>query len=62
MASDTIKFTYDAPELRNIVKALDAMGEQAIAESKKQSGALVEYLRKKIIDKSCPYNNDDTNR
>ena len=47
MASDTIKFTYDAPELRNIVKALDAMGEQAIAESKKQSGALVEYLRKK---------------
>jgi hypothetical protein len=62
MASDTIKFTYDAPELRNIVKALDAMGEQAIAESKKQSGALVEYLRGKIIDKSSQTNNQADDR
>jgi len=62
MASDTIKITYDSSEMRGIIKALDAMGEQAIAESKKQSGALVEYLRRKIIDASFNTNNQADDR
>ena len=44
--------TYDKAQLRGIIKAFGAMDDQAIAESKKQSGALVEYLQRKIIGAS----------
>ena len=44
--------TYDKAQLRGIIKALGAMDDQAIAESKNQSGALVEYLQRKIIGAS----------
>lgn len=46
MATDSI--TYDKAEQRLIIKALGAMSDQAIAEAKKESGALVEYLQKQI--------------
>ena len=46
MPSDSI--TYDKGEQRLIIKALGAMSDQAIAEAKKESGALVEYLQKQI--------------
>ena len=44
--------TYDKAQLRGIIKAFGAMDDQAIAESKKQSSALVEYLQRKIIGAS----------
>lgn len=44
--------TYDKAQLRGIIKAFGAMDDQAVAESKKQSGALVEYLQHKIIGAS----------
>ena len=44
--------TYDKAQLREIIKAFGAMDDQAVAESKKQSGALVEYLQRKIIGAS----------
>ena len=46
MATDSI--TYDKAEQRLIIKALGAMSDQAIAEAKKESGALTEYLQKQI--------------
>ena len=46
MPSDSI--TYDKGEQRLIIKALGAMSDQAIAEAKKESGALTEYLQKQI--------------
>jgi hypothetical protein len=50
MENDAI--TYDKAQLRGIIKAFGAMDDQAVAESKKQSGALVEYLQRKIIGAS----------
>ena len=50
MATDSI--TYDKAQLRGIIKAFGAMDDQAVAESKKQSSALVEYLQRKIIGAS----------
>ena len=44
--------TYDKAQLRGIIKSFGAMDDQAVAESKKQSGALVEYLQRKIIGAS----------
>jgi hypothetical protein len=44
--------TYDKAQLRGINKAFGAMDDQAVAESKKQSSALVEYLQRKIIGAS----------
>jgi hypothetical protein len=44
--------TYDKAQLRGIIKAFGAMDDQAVAESKKQSSALVEYLQRKIIGAS----------
>jgi len=46
MASDSI--TYDKAEQRLIIKALGQMSDQAIAQAKKESGALTEYLQKQI--------------
>jgi hypothetical protein len=50
MPNETI--TYDKAQLRGIIKAFGAMDDQAVAESKKQSSALVEYLQRKIIGAS----------
>jgi hypothetical protein len=55
MATETI--TYDKTQLRGITKAFAAMDDQAIDEAKKQSGALVSYLRGKIIGASSFTNN-----
>ena len=48
MATDVI--AYDKAELRGIIKAFGAMSDEAVAESKKQSNGLAEYLQRKIID------------
>ena len=55
MANDSV--TYDKAQLRGIIKATKAMSDEAIAQAKKQSGALVSYLRGKIIDASSFTNN-----
>jgi hypothetical protein len=43
---------YNKQQLNVIVKVIGAMGDEAIAQSKKTSSALVEYVQKKIIDAS----------
>jgi hypothetical protein len=47
MASDPI--TYDKADLRNITRAFKAMDDEAATQAKEKSGALVEFLRGKII-------------
>ena len=47
MANDSI--TYDKAQLRGIIKATKAMSDEAVAQAKKQSGALVSYMQGKII-------------
>jgi len=44
--------TYDKAQQRGIIKAFGAMDDQAVTEAKRESSALVEYLKKKIIDAS----------
>lgn len=46
MASEAI--SYNKAELRGIVRAFKAMDEQAIAEAKKESGALADYAATQI--------------
>ena len=48
MATDAI--AYDKAELRGIIKAFGAMSDEAVAQAKKESSGLVEYLQRKIID------------
>ena len=55
MANDSV--TYDKAQLRGIIKATKAMSDEAVTQAKKQSGALVSYLRGKIIDASSFTNN-----
>ena len=55
MANDSV--TYDKAQLRGIMKAFGAMTDEAVIQAKKQSGALVSYLRGKIIDASSFTNN-----
>jgi len=43
---------YNKQQLKVIIKVIAGMDDEAIAQSKKTSGALVEYLQKKIIDAS----------
>ena len=43
---------YNKQQLKVIIKVIGAMDDAAIAQSKKTSGALVEYVQKKIIDAS----------
>jgi hypothetical protein len=43
---------YNKQQLRVIIKVISAMSDEAIDQSKKTSGALVEYVQKKIIDAS----------
>ena len=47
MANDSV--TYDKAQLRGIIKATKAMSDEAVAQAKKQSGALVSYMQGKII-------------
>jgi hypothetical protein len=47
MASDPI--TYDKADLRAITRAFKAMDDEAATQAKEKSGALVEFLRGKII-------------
>lgn len=47
MATDAI--AYDKAQLRGIIKAFGAMSDEAVAEAKKQSNSLADYLRGKII-------------
>jgi hypothetical protein len=60
MATETI--TIDKAQQRAIIKVLAAMDDQAIDEAKKQSGALVSYLRGKIIGASSFTNNKADDR
>jgi hypothetical protein len=48
MASDAI--AYDKAELRGIIKAFGAMSDEAVAQAKKESNGLAQYLQRKIID------------
>jgi hypothetical protein len=50
MASEAI--AYDKGDLRAITRAFKAMDDEAIAQAKKQSGDLAEYVQKKIQGKS----------
>lgn len=50
MASEAI--AYNRSELRGIIKAFQAMDEQAVAEAKKESNALAEFLAQKIREKA----------
>jgi hypothetical protein len=43
---------YNKQQLKVIIKVIGAMDDEAIAQSKKTSSALVEYVQKKIIDAS----------
>jgi hypothetical protein len=48
MATDAI--AYDKAELRGIIKAFGAMSDEAVAQAKKESNGLAQYLQRKIID------------
>jgi hypothetical protein len=50
MASEAI--AYDKGDLRAITRSFKAMDDEAIAQAKKQSGDLAEYVQKKIQGKS----------
>lgn len=50
MASEAI--AYNRSELRGIIKAFQAMDEQAVAEAKKESNALADFLAQKIREKA----------
>lgn len=48
MAAEQV--SYDKNELRAVIRAFKVMDEKSIAAAKRESGALAEYLQKKIID------------
>ena len=50
MASEGI--SYNRTELRGIIKAFKAMDEQAVAEAKRESNALAEFLAQKVREKA----------
>lgn len=50
MASDAI--AYDRKELRAITSAFKAMSDEAVLQAKKESSALAEFARSKIIEKA----------
>jgi hypothetical protein len=55
MAKDAI--SYDKAELRAITRSFKAMDEQAIAQTKKASSALADYVKGKIVDAAGRTNN-----
>ena len=58
MASETI--TYDKADLRAITRAFKAMDDEAATQAKEKSGALVEFLRGKIISAASGLKNNKT--
>jgi hypothetical protein len=58
MASETI--TYDKADLRAITRAFKAMDDEAATQAKEKSGALVEFLRGKIISAAGGLKNNKT--
>lgn len=50
MASDTI--SYDRKELRAITSSFKAMSDEAVDAAKRESSALAEYARSKIIERA----------
>ena len=60
MARDAI--SYDKNELRAIVRSFKAMDDQAIAQTKKVSSQLEEYVKGKIVDAAGRTNNRLDNR
>ena len=58
MASEPI--TYDKADLRAITRAFKAMDDQAATQAKEKSGALVEFLRGKIISAAGGLKNNKT--
>jgi hypothetical protein len=55
MASDAI--TYDKTELRAIVRSFKAMDDEAIAQAKKTTSELADFVRGKVIERSTRTNN-----
>jgi len=60
MASEAI--SYDKAELRAIMRSFKAMDDQAIAQTKKVSSQLAEYVKSKIVDAAGRTNNRLDNR
>jgi hypothetical protein len=60
MASEAI--SYDKAELRAIMRSFKAMDDQAIAQTKKVSSQLAEYVKGKIVDAAGRTNNRLDNR
>jgi hypothetical protein len=58
MASEAI--TYDKADLRAITRAFKAMDDEAATQAKEKSGALVEFLRGKIISAAGGLKNNKT--
>ena len=58
MASEAI--TYDKADLRAITRAFKAMDDEAATQAKEKSGALVEFLRVKIISAAGGLKNNKT--
>ena len=58
MASEPI--TYDKADLRAITRAFKAMDDEAATQAKEKSGALVEFLRGKIISAAGGLKNNKT--
>jgi hypothetical protein len=48
MAAEQV--SYDKTELRAVIRAFKAMDDESVQAAKTQSGALAEYLQRKIID------------
>ncbi len=48
MAAEQV--SYDKNELRAVIRAFKAMDDDSVQAAKTQSGALAEYLQRKIID------------
>jgi hypothetical protein len=55
MAKDAI--SYDKAELRAITRSFKAMDDQAIAQTKKASSELADYVKGKIVDAAGRTNN-----
>jgi hypothetical protein len=58
MASEAI--TYNKADLRAITRAFKAMDDEAATQAKEKSGALVEFLRGKIISAAGGLKNNKT--
>lgn len=48
MAAEQV--SYDKTELRAVIRAFKVMDDESIAAAKRESGALAEYLQRKIVD------------